>query len=330
MSMTEPEVRSVLTTWGEERLLAVKGFGESLTCHSIVESAAHRFVLQTQYETIESGIVTAPAISPLPPQGPIAPQGTPEDSRKELSNIEQIKQERSFTDSKHVVVNHESHRIIKCNSCTGTGQLNCGECKSQGHTKCRWCNGSGFRSVLKPRSAMDGRGRMTTTTQYVTEMCPSCRQGKIPCSNCHGKGHIPCGLCGSHGSIHVWNTSSHNFETRRNERFSNDSELQDQIVQETQGELVWNDFVGQDKPLPPLSTHLKGDLQSLLTQDGSPSSPTAKVLFQQLLLTRIPIYYVVYSAGHTSKAHLWIVGTDRHVHAPSETGVRGLWNRLTR
>ena len=131
MSMTEPEVRSVLTTWGEQKLLAVKGFGESLTCHGIVESAAHRFVLQTQYETIESGIVTAPAISPVPPQGPIAPQGTPEDSRKELSNIEQIRQKRSFTDSKHVVVNHDSHRIIKCTSCNGTGQLNCGECKGQ-------------------------------------------------------------------------------------------------------------------------------------------------------------------------------------------------------
>ena len=63
---------------------------------------------------------------------------------------------------------------------------------------------------------------------------------------------------------------------------------------------------------------------------GLPQTHWPRVLFQRRLLTRIPIYYVVYSAGHNSKAHLWIVGTDRHVHAPSETGVRGLWNRLTR
>jgi hypothetical protein len=171
---------------------------------------------------------------------------------------------------------------------------------------------------------------MVFTSETVQQACGSCHGGKQPCAHCSRTGHIRCVTCAGHRNVHLWDTITHSFEPRRDDLFLNATELPDQVVQSAPGESVWSGYLTAGSALPPMPDPLKAQLNGVLAAVSQVTAPERRVLHQHLAVTRIPVHYIVYSAGKTVKAHLWIYGVDRRVHAPSETGIRGLWNRLRR
>jgi len=325
MTISKEDVSAVLTAWGEERLLPLKGFGDSAVYHAITESSAHRLELQTQYETRSYGAITQPA--PPDQATPLTPSHAGgEDPR---AAIQHVTSARLFVKSSHELIVPESHRVAKCEGCEGAGQRRCTSCSGSGHTRCGFCGGMGTRTVVQQRQHRDGQGRTVFRSETVHQPCGSCHSGKRPCTHCSRTGYIRCATCSGHRNVHTWDTITHSFEPRRDLLFFNETELDDGVVQSAPGESVWSGYLGTGSAVPSLPAPLKTQLDEALATTTQVTSPERRVLHQHLAISRIPVNYVVYSAGKT-RAHLWIYGVDRRVHAPSETGIRGLWNRLRR
>jgi hypothetical protein len=330
MPITDADLRSVLTLWGRERFLTVKNFGEALVCHSVTESAAHRLCLRTQYESQVFETQTTPASSISVPHVAISAVGTPDESRRVLSAIQAISTNRSFVDISHRVVLFDSHRVSTCTACSGKGHARCSSCGGTGKKTCGHCGGMGARMVAKPTQSRDYRGQVTFGSRMERQAC-SCGGGRVSCTHCSGRAQVNCPQCLAHGSTHEWDTVTHRFEQQRDDMFLNISELPDEILKDSPGQSIWSDFYRPGSALPEMPVPFQERCRNALAERAKTDGQKRRALFHHLALTRVPVFYVVYSSRAAStKAHLWIHGTDHRVHAPSEAGLRGLWNRLVR
>jgi hypothetical protein len=330
MPLKPEEARAVLNTWGAEKLLSLKGFGDRATIQSITDSSAHHLTLRTQYDTLSRDAAIAPAPPGRPtPLGPPPTKERPQDSQKALAEIQRITSLRSFSEATHEIVLRDSHRVAKCNKCAGAGHVRCVQCHGSGRTVCPWCGGAGSRNMPVSVPTRNAQGQMTMTTQLQRQPC-TCFGGRVACGQCGSKGHTTCHDCAGHGSVHIWDTVTHKFESQTRNLFFNAGELSEQVVKSATGSTVWNDYYTQSSNVPGIPVPLQDQLHNLLATASNVSGADKKVLFHHLAVVRIPVHYVVYSVGKTSNAHLWIYGAERNVHAPSESGFRGLWNRLTR
>ena len=275
MSLTPEDVRAALNTWGAEKLLPLKGFGESLVYHTITESAAYRISLQTQYETRHFGNATVPAPSGAPvPRGPAPSKDFPASNEEDRAAIQQVTTARTFVKSSHRLVVDESHRVAKCTKCKGTGRATCIHCAGTKFVKCTFCGGTGRHFVWRNQTGNSGAGGYSSY-----EMCLHCQGGRVRCEQCKGAGQVTCGECASHGSVHVWDTVTHEFEYQRDDLYYNASELPDNIAQKAQGELIHNDFLSPQKPLPEMPPALLALCQETIPRQRNLALRTGKSYF---------------------------------------------------
>ncbi len=99
-----------------------------------------------------------------------------------------------------------------CKTCGGSGRGLCTSCKGTGKAWCPECNGTGWRLCIR----CGGTGKLGSgrTLTGVVGACPDCRgrgviactackNGRIDCRACAGKGLIPrgCAACGGKGRV---------------------------------------------------------------------------------------------------------------------------------
>jgi len=99
--------------------------------------------------------------------------------------------------------------VRTCPTCRGSGEGVCARCAGAGKTWCTECNGTKWRVCIR----CGGDGSLPGT-RFGTAKCPDCsgrgivkckrcKEGRVPCKACGGRGRIPrgCKACGGKGTL---------------------------------------------------------------------------------------------------------------------------------
>lgn len=318
--MTDQQARAVLNTWGHEKLLKVNAFGDSLKSVAITNMVAHRLVIQSQVEHKTPGTIVAPA--PVHERS-LSHVPLPNAHAHAAADVQRLLGEKSFVKATHHVIREDSHRVAACQHCQTTGQVRCTSCGGRGHNNCPFCGGFGMKNVSRTRSVRGPNGQ-TRFESYMSREACGCAGGKVPCASCHRTGKTTCHACAGHGATHQWDSVMHAFEAHRQELFHNGSDLADDTVLKAEGQNIHDAFWRTNDAMPDLPAPLLTECRAGLMA----SFPPGTVLYRHLAAWRIPVSRVEYSVKNGRGAHLWIYGTTNLVHAPSESGLRGIWHWL--
>jgi hypothetical protein len=327
MVITTEEIRTAVSSWAKQRLLADKRLGESMVCLDITDSSAYRVTLRAEYETRSRGMVSVPA--PKESRGNDAVEKARNESALATQAIQKVTQARQFVSASYRVFLDDSHQLQSCNHCGGQGNTRCTACGGMGSKVCPMCGGMGARMIMQPRTTFDAKGRPTTSAQTVRQPC-MCMTGRVRCMFCSGIGTKRCDSCEGCGSVHQWSIVTHQFDAVENDSGVTVGELPANVLGEVHGAELCSCFLTVDSPIPALPATVQKAVHEMISRSEEPSAPGRQMLFKHLTVSGIPVHEVRYSTGGTRDARLWIYGIERKVHAPVETGLRGIWNRMTR
>jgi len=220
----------------------------------------------------------------------------------------------------HMVLPHSEH-VERCHHCHGNGRVQCRHCMGGGTERCFSCHGTGLVEHTEYRR--DGQGHQHPHTHR--DRCNTCGgTGWRQCSVCWGRGTVTCGHCDGTGSLVIFTRLKISWENIKTESVVKESfdpqliaSLPDNklsgadgpVLLAEQGWLIGPSQGSQGRINPTVNTAIDKLLNAA-------HAPAPRVQHQERIIVRgLPVYELAYLDGHDLK-HIWVIGTDRKVHAP--------------
>lgn len=313
-AITEPEVRGLLDAWSRGGAFRARALGSRSELVEVAEQGAFTIHVRTQYE--ERRVTAAstpyedrPGGARIDDEGePPAPWAIP------------VRTPANFEEREVVLpVPHTDH-IETCPSCAGRGFGDCRTCAGVGQVACPGCGGTGQRAqvMMRPQPMWNGRFMTTIMVPYtIMVACVSCSGGgRVTCADCAGSGHQDCRTCAAFGTIKAFRRLTVTFRAPEQIERQYPDGLALAEWRETPGEAIATARAPRLDEPPPLPENLDAHAAAMLREAQRVEPDAARVLFQELIVERVPIVAVRYRYRGGRERRLWLVGAERRVVAP--------------
>jgi hypothetical protein len=326
-SLSPVDAIAILNDWGSRGLFRGKNFGTSIHLQSIEPTPCYHFCGCTQYERRS----VRRAISPYY-GGEIDDTGTPP-SMWDMT-VERPRHEFVNT-SKNIPVPH-TERLLTCEQCKGNRRIECALCEGSGEEPCRQCHG-GRISCNGCGGSGSVQGQVTDyvynpqtnssdmVTRYVMHSCNSCGgygsfscnncngSGLVVCALCHGDGDLKCETCDEQGKVREYKLLNVVFEYQKNSETIGALEIPDEKLQQVAGVKI---FQKEEDTITALDGINDPRLTNHALEFLSQFTPSSSImLYQELTITKIPVFKVVYKKHFAGKQKvLWIYGNEHQVY----------------
>jgi hypothetical protein len=308
--LPEEQAREAINRWSKG-FFRVRYLGDKIFLNKIIPCYSYNVRLETQYE--ERTVATAS--EPYHGQ-PIDNHGTPPD-RWSIP----VREPSEFEKRIETLRVPHTDRVTRCPQCAGVGEIACPRCHGTGHTACFGCGGSGFVQRTEPRHGQDAQGQTTVRYEPVRLSCPSCSNGRVSCSSCSGNGRIACPQCEGHCRVCLYERLTVRFRNQCLYEVLDTTEVPDENFEKLTGESIFARHAPRVETAAGLPPTVQLSSQKLLSESQAVDERQAHLLFQDMVIERVPVHEVQYMYAGVDR-RLWIYG-DGHIHAPGAPWRRG-------
>jgi hypothetical protein len=305
---TEQEIREYLDRWSAGGFFRARALGSRSDLGPITAWGAYTFRLRTQYEErrvtrASTPYRTGPVDQDGKPPGPWdIPIGRPEDFEERVETR---------------TVPH-TERIENCPTCRGRGFGDCQRCAGDGQVACGACGGSGMRSqlLMRPQPVWNGRFMSTIMVPYTIPVACGCAGGRVTCSDCDGTGHQDCTPCAGGGTVKTFERLTVTFRAPERVETRYPEGLPEAGLRDVVPEVVAQERGPWLDGCPLLPETVEDHAEAMIDQSQAINHAEVRILFQRLVVERVPVIEVPYRYRGGVERRLWLVGPERRVVVP--------------
>jgi hypothetical protein len=301
--LPEEQAREAINRWSQG-FFRIRYLGDKIFINQIAPAFSYTVRLRTQYE--ERTVARAS----VPYHGePLDDRGTPPG----LWDIE-IPRPSDFEERVETLPVPHTDRMSRCPKCTGVGHIACSHCNTAGQVACSFCSGLGFQNNFQPRHGQDVAGKPTTHMVSVRTDCVHCFHGQVTCPTCSGNGRVTCPSCEGTGNVRTFDQLTVRFRDATQSHLLDPTDLPDELLLEQRGDSVFAKRAPRIHDAPGVPNNVAQSSRTILQKSHSLDGRDTRLLFQDLVVARIPIHEVAYTYAGIER-RLWIYA-DGQVHAP--------------
>lgn len=301
------EVRAAMDRWAETTWWQARGLGGGSEVGPVTAHGAYRFRLRTQYEDRSVEPATAPYRGEKLPE-----QGRPPDPWDVF-----VQAPLDFSEQAISMPLPNTERVEGCGPCRERGRVRCPTCNGSGKATCEACGGSALQTItlMRPQPIFTGRFMSTIMVPYTSTVPCECGSGEVPCKNCLASGEVECQKCRGRGRVRAFERLTVVF--RAPERV--ESRLPDGTTLDDLAGEEWAPVIDERAErllgCPPLPDDVAPHAEAMLRESQSAPAERTRVLFQRLVVERVPVVEVKYRYRGGAERRLWLVGEGGRVVA---------------
>jgi hypothetical protein len=315
--LTEAEAREAVNRWSQG-FFGVRYLGDKIFVEEIVPRAAYTLRLRTQYEERTVSQTSVPYHG-----GRVDDHGKPP-GPWDLP----VRRAEDFEERTETLTVPHTERVAMCPKCAGLGRVDCPQCNGTGQVNCPTCQGRGYLERQEPRQETNAAGQVVTQLVTVRNNCTTCLNGRVTCTSCSGNGRKTCPGCEGSGNVKTFDQLTVRFRAPAETEVVDATGVPDAMLRALKGDVLVDRRAPRIEGCEGTPAEVEERARQMLRKAQAVDERTARVLFQELHVERIPIHEVGYSYAGVSRK-LWICGHERQVHAPGAPWRSGrLWALL--
>jgi hypothetical protein len=276
--MTVDEVRQAINEWSQDGLFRIRGLGEQIALKTIASHSCYTLRLKTEYENRRVSAAQVPY------------KGGPVDSEGEAPGpwVIPVCRPDHFEERQENITVPHTEQIVKCSTCSGTGEVTCAAC--------------------------GGVGRTISYDYQYFEPCRLCANGQLVCDKCTGSGRVK-----------SFNQLTVRIEVATAKEALSTANVLGIRMFYAEGQTVIDQRLTSGEEPAGLPLEVAGRVAELLRHAHAAGGAEKCVLFQHLQVEEVPVCEVVYEYRGPPERLLWIYGQQRFVYAP---GAPRPWGKI--